>query len=341
VSVTSGLSWLFLDRNAIRRSLILGGIIALFESGILLAAAIVDENFWLPGRGIGLLQHPGIPAIILADFIVLGLAAMIARKFMRLVTKLPVNSQASNRRYLRRAVTRGRAAILLNGRALRLFLLCAGFALLFWIGNAIQTLNPVRFYGNDVFDSYYHTASYTAFRIVLGISWILVYPYCVVVIFAVAGNIYLVTRTLQRHKRLFYSTFHPDRSGGFSFVGDINFLVIMMMLSLYVALITVIHTHQKLNILQISGFVILSVSFLILTFLISWPTISFLIKKRRSMMLGGYKTAHSSSTQSILYLIWLSTIASFSPYSSYQRVMINGSRLIPITIAALRLMGAI
>ena len=331
------LTWLFLEPHSLRRSLVAGAVVALLECGILLIAATIDGNFWLPGNGIGLLQHPGIPAIILADFVVLTVAAAVAKKFSRLVSKLPVFPRALNRRFLRRLLARGRAAIVLRGRSLPLFLFCSGLGLLFWIINAIQTLDPIWFYGHDVFDSYRHSASYISFRIVLGLSWILIYPYCSVVILSVAVNIYVGTKILRRRRQLSYKTFHPDHCGGFSFIGDINFLIIVSMLSLYLALITVIYTHHKLNVLQISGFFILSVSFIVLTFMISWPTIAFLLNQRRSMMLWGYKAALTSTHQSIMQLIWLTTVSSFSPYSPYQKVIINVSRLVPIVIGAVRI----
>jgi hypothetical protein len=334
------LTWLLLERTSVRRSIVLGATIAFFSISILFFASTIDENFWLPDRGVGLFQHPGIPVILLSDFFVLFFSASVARAFLMLAKRLPTNGEPSTRRYLRRIVSRGRSSILLGRPALQLFLLSAGIGLIFWTLNATQTLNPIKYYGNDVFDSYSHKASYIALRIVLGISWVLLYPYCAVAIFSVAGNIFVATRLLRRRNRLAYKTFHPDRSGGFSYVGNINFSVIMAMVTLYCALLSVIHTHHKLNILQVSGLIILSAAFIVASYLISSPTIGFLIEKRRAMLLSGYRAANNSS-KFIPTLTWLVTAESFSPYSTLQRVSINVTRIMSVALTAQRLWALI
>src|SRR3954465_11398092 len=111
------LTWLLLERTSVRRSMVLGGTIAFFSASILLFASTIDENFWLIDRGVGLFQHPGIPVILLSDFLVLYFSASAARSFLMLAKKLPTDGEPSTRRYLRRIVSRGRASILLQGPA--------------------------------------------------------------------------------------------------------------------------------------------------------------------------------------------------------------------------------
>lgn len=331
-----GLTWLLFERTSVRRASICGATIAAMFVYALILAAEIDENFWLPDRGVGLFQHPGIPVILLADFLVLFFSASVGRAFLLLARKLPNDEAKSTKRYLKRILSRGRSAILLNGPAARMFLFCAGLGALFWAGNAFQTLNPIRYYGNDVFDSISHVASYLVMRLILGTSWILLYPYCAVLVFSVAGNIFSVTRLLRMRKRLVYKIFHPDRSGGYTYIGNISFLSIMAMLALYCALISVIYTHHKFNVLQLSGLLILTSFFIAATYLITWPTIRFLVEKRRLLLLRGYKAA-TASPRSVPLMTWLFLVASFSPYSPIQRIMINAARVGSIVVTAQRL----
>ena len=104
--LSRALKWLVLDEGALRRSLLIGGLVALAEFEAVFIAATIDDNWWLEEPAIGLLQHPGIPVIIVADFALIALVTTIVRRFSMLAKKLPVLQQASNRRYLRRAVGR-------------------------------------------------------------------------------------------------------------------------------------------------------------------------------------------------------------------------------------------
>jgi hypothetical protein len=316
----------------------LGGVIALGQAGVLVVSAILDRNLRLSGPAIGLLEHPGIPAIIAADFLVLALLGFASRRFLRLPGRLPVLNRPANRRLIRRAVTRGRNIILLRGRSLGLFWFCLGIGTLFWILNALQTQDPIRFYGRDVFDSSGHTISYVAFRGVLWFSWAILYPYVAIAFLGISGNVYRATGTLARRGQLSYRLFHPDGSGGFSFIGDISFAAIMAVLALYASLATVMLTHHKLNVLQVSGFVILSLALIALTYFISWPVTSFMFRRRRTERNSSYRRLSARPDEfSVLKLIWMASTASYSPYATYQKVLINGARLTPVLLAGLRL----
>lgn len=318
--------------------LLAGTCVALIEGAILLVAALLDGNMWLLGPSIGLLEHPGLAAVVGADFVVLAMLGYTTRRFIRIPGRLPVVPARSNRRLLRRFTSRGRDAILLRGPALRLFLFCSGLGTLFWLLNAMQTADPVRFYGRDVFDSALHPVSYIAFRGILWISWGIIYPYAAVVFLAVAGNLHLATRTLMRRGQLTYRFFHPDRCGGFSIVGDISFATIMTLAALYASLATVIFTHHKLSLLQVSGFVILSLALMILTYLVAWPVTRFMWRRRRTAQNNNYRRLlDDRHLFSAVQLTWITLATSSSPYAPRQRVLINGVRTLPLVVAALRL----
>lgn len=333
------LAWLMLGRNAARRTLILGVIIGLAQAALLVGAAALDDNFWLPDRAIGLLEHPGITAIVLADGLVLALVGYAARRFLRSANRMPVIDSAINRRYLRQAVSRGRAALLLRDRAgVLFFLFCAGLGALFWLFNALQTRDSDLYYGRDVFDSSRHFYSYIAMRIVLAMSWVVLYPYVALVFVAISGNLYRVTRGLAHRRQLKYKTFHPDGCGGFSIIGEISFAAIMAVMALYASLTIVITTHHHLSVLQVSGFVLLSAMFVALTFLITWPSTRFLLERRRVDRREGYRQLSlRRDAFAAVKLLWIATAASYSPYALYQRMLINGARLLPAILAGIRL----
>ncbi|MBS1984286.1 MAG: hypothetical protein JST16_08940 [Bdellovibrionales bacterium] len=331
------LSWLLFQPGALRRSLWVGISITVLEGALLLVAAMRDGNFYLPNNGLGLIHHYGVPAILFADFGVLALLPLIIQRFIRLPRRLPVSSHPSNRRFLRRAVGRAYMAILLRGPALRLFLFFAGLGVLFLALNAYQTTDAVSFYGRDVFDSAQHPYSYAVMRLVLGLSWIILYPYVAVVALAISGNIYRSCETLISRGRLQYRTFHPDGCVGFATFGTINFLIVLVLLLLYVALTTVSLVHHKPNILQESAYVILSTAFVIVTFAISWPVTRFLFKARRSELLSSYKGTRSGDREfAAVTALWIWTVRSFSPYSAHQKILLNVARLVPVTLAGVR-----
>ncbi|HEX8585472.1 MAG TPA: hypothetical protein VF680_13820 [Allosphingosinicella sp.] len=327
-----------LDTGTRHRVLRVGGSLAIVQAIILSAVAYLDGNLWLPGPAIGLLEHPGIFAVIVADFVVLWMLGYTTRRFLRVPGRLPVLSSNANRRFLRRFTTRGRAAILLQGPSLALFLFCSGVGTLFWLLNAAQTADPIRFYGRDVFDSAFHPASYLTFRAFLWVSWGVIYPYAVVVFLAISGNLYLATRTLLRRGQLTYRPFHPDRCGGFSIVGDISFATIMMLATLYASLAVVIVTHHKINLLQLSGFVLISIALLTLTYLVAWPITRFMWRRRRASQNNSYRRLlNDRDLFAAVQLTWVALATSASPYAPRQRVLINGVRALPLVVAGLRL----
>lgn len=336
--LTRFLAWLTLGRNAVRHTLVLGLLIGGVQSALLLVASTLDGTLRPPGPELGLLEHPGVVAIVLADGVLLALLGYAARRFLRSSIRMPVVDSPRNRRYLRQAVSRGRAVLLLRGRARSLFLVCAGLGVLFWLLNAVQTRDPVTFYGRDVFDSSLHPYSYVVMRIVLGLSWVVLYPYAAVGFLGISGNLYRVTLGLAKRGQLRYKLFHPDSCGGFSIIGEISFAAIMAVLALYTSLTTVIVTHQKLSVLQISGFVCLSTMFVVLTFLISWPTTRFLMERRRQDRQGSYRRLSSQrDTFAAVKLVWIATSASYSPYAAYQRGLINAARALPVILGGIRI----
>ncbi len=245
---------------------------------------------------------------------------------------------SSNSRFLELGIRRGLSSILLEGPALKLFLVFSGFGLFFLAINSYQTTNPVWYYGNDVFDSSMHTFSYIAMRIVLGLSWVVLYPYSIVVLIAVAGNIYRLTAILKERKRLAYKRFHPDGCVGYAFVGTINFLVILGIAVLYLALGAVVVVHHKLNVLQISGVILLSALLLLSTFWISWPVTSFLSRAQKIEKIRNYRYSISSDSEfAVTKILWILIEKPFSPYSAHQKMVINAVRLLPAAVAGLRL----
>ena len=342
MSASRLLAWLLLDRGAGSRAAAVGAAILLMQGAVLCTAAGLDHALWLSGKGIGLLEHPGIPTILFADAASLALLGLAARRFLRLPGRLPVTSEPANRRYLRQVIAHGRSIILLRGRAGALYVFGVGIGTLFWVQNAIQTRDALAFYGHDVFDSSEHRFSYVTFRLVLWGSWGVLYPYVTVAFFGISGTLYRATATLARRGRLEYRLFHPDRSGGFATIGDISFAAIMTVLVLYVSLAVVMVTHHKLNILQVSGIVILSAALILLTYFISWPVTQFMWGQRRRERRRGYRRLmHGPDPFTALQLIWSDAETTYSPYARYQVWLINCARIAPLAIAVARLMEMI
>lgn len=111
------LAWLLLDRRTAGRAFCLSAAFVALKAVALAAAAGYDDVLWLPGKDLGLVEHPGIPTILVPDFAVLTLLGFAARRFLRIPSRVPVSEAASSRRLLRRSVRSGRETLLLRGRA--------------------------------------------------------------------------------------------------------------------------------------------------------------------------------------------------------------------------------
>lgn len=327
----------FFGRHAIRTSLLIGAVLFVLEVAFLFLAAWADDNFSLEGKGIGLLEHPGIWAILIGDLFVLLLIAYLVKSFLLLDKKLPVTGNKKAARYIKYCKYKTLRAIRIQANSSTLYY-AMGVGALFWLNNAIQTWAPYKYYGNDVFDSILHINSYIVFRLILGTSWIVLYPICAYISVLVGVTLFKLLKRLKAHYWLDFDIYHPDKCGGFSYLGNINIAFITTIFVIYFELTVVLLTHDKLNPGLASGFVIISIAFVVVTYAILYPALKYLKEKKSVLLMRFYKNLKKQpSCHQMLDYQWVNNSLSFSPYSHYQTALLNLARLSPIVTIAIKL----
>jgi hypothetical protein len=133
------------------------------------------------------------------------------------------------------------------------------------INQAIKLVYPVIYYGHDTFDSLQHPYSFVANRANLFLSWCVVIP-----LYATYLTLHIwisnrLIRIAKKRAMLDFYLSHPDRAGGYSFFGYMNFLY---MLGLFVILIQtslLIYTHGKMDLSNIAPLLLVGVGFVLVS----------------------------------------------------------------------------
>lgn len=325
---------LFLSSKAVRNSIIVGVIIFVVESVLLITAGILDSSLFLDGEKLGVLEHPGPWGIVFGDMCILTVLTLLARSISRLPQRCPVVQSSRVDRYLKIVRRQIFQALFLNHRSRYLLLYMAGCGLLFWLNNAYQTLHPVKYYGNDLFDSINFFYGYLSVRFILGTSWIILIPYTAYCSLVIGYGLWKTLRTLEKHDILHFDIYHPDKCGGFSYFGNINILYVLGILIIYSELSIILLTHEKLNPGLLSGFILTTICFLGSTYVVLWPLNSYLSSKKKALTESTYQDVRTKNKlRDIFEYGFILNRVSFNPYPTPQRSFLAIIRLVPIGVS--------
>ena len=338
LKVTRAIEHLLLSSKSVRYSIILGVSIASVESLLLILSGYLDGSFYLPGKQLGVLEHTGAWGIIFGDMLVFSAITLVIQQIQKLSVRFPTDNSPLAKRYIRFARYCLLKSITLQRSDAKLLLFLMVFASLFWANNAYQTLHPVKYYGNDLFDSINFMSGYISTRFILGTSWIIFMPYMAFVSICTAGSIFkLVTKTTDR-KMIEYRQGHPDGCGGFSFLGNINIYFVLGILIIYMELTIVLFTHDKLNPGLASGFILATILVLGASYYMLFPVFRFLNTEKRKREILNYKGARSNSwNDELIGQLLVFKNSSFSPYKPLQKAIITTARLLPIAASVTKL----
>lgn len=328
----SGLISLFGSSDAMRRTILIGIAIFVANTGALVGAAFYDHTFYIDGDSLGLMELPGVWAILVGDMLTMSIVQQMAHQAEKLTAKFPAVRNELTKRYLKRARATLLNAIYLRSRHALIFAKISIFALLFWLNNLYQTLDPIRFYGYDVFDSKQHIAGFVAARIVFFVSWVVLVPYMAYVCLAISYTFFKLIRTLRGKSLLSFDLFHPDGCGGHAFLGTINVRFITGMLVIYGELTMVLIQHKKLNPGLASGFIIATAFLLIGTFITLYPLRGFLKHQQFRLRAKYSRELNKRYTSTAMAHLHYINSVSFSPYSGKEQAFVIGARLFPLAI---------
>lgn len=318
-------------KNLIRNATLYGLFLFLLQGTLLLGAAWLDDNFYINGNGLGLFEHRGIIVILLGDLFILIAVALLLNTSLKMTRKVPIKKFKKSNTYLKRSekVLIRNLSFKTPFKYITYFTFIVAF--IFWLNNAYQTTLPEEFYGNDVYDSSKYIYSYIVTRFILGTSWLFLYPIAIHYSLGSCFILFKFFKNLNKNKRLDFNVFHPDRCGGFSFFGELNFYFVVIILILYVELSMVLFTHGQWNIGIVAGFVFTSVILIVGSIFFIYPIIQYLNRKK-SYLIGSYyrKLKQADTAKNILLYHLVKDKITYSPYHNYQKVTISLARLGPV-----------
>lgn len=279
----------------------------------LVATCYVDHALWLPGKGIGLFEHPGMMSILVGDIVLFLLCVKSGSMSRKIGQRLPSNNGLLTRRYFRIYYwTRffGKRRLFTK---LFLFLSLVGA-----IGLANQTVrlsNPNAYYGHDTFDSWYHPYTFWLSRATLFTSWCVVIPlfftYLLMHIFSISNFMRTCT---DRHVGTFDPR-HPDRCGGYAFYGWLDTIYFFGIAVVLFEATAMLVTHGRITIGSLSAIMVATAASILISF---WSIAGVFravkTQERRLKRANFRKKIRSRSGMNIDYFAVFYEIK-FSPYS--------------------------
>jgi len=316
-----------------------GALVVAIETGLLLLAGWLDNSFFLEGTARGVLEHPGAWGIIFGDFFVFLAVSTLFRSIRKIPARFPVSRTPVTRRYIRM-----KFGSLLEGISMRrkktnrIFLYTVAVSFSFWLNNAYQTTDPIRYYGNELFDSSTFICGYLSMRVILFFSWVVLLPYVAITSALSALTIFRMVRTLDKRRLLSFSIYHPDGCGGFSYFGNLNVAIVMGLIVVYFELAIVLFTHHRLNPGLASGFIIVTLFTVALSYAMMIPVFAALSDIRRRFELSIYRAGlRDYSMKHAIMQITAARVVSFNPYQTHQKIFIQVARVVPVVASAIKL----
>lgn len=211
-----------------------------------------DGTFYLSGDGRGLLEHYGVWAFFLTTPVLLVLTLYILSKFVNLINNIKdYTLEKRIPRGLKVVINRCINSLSLNSKTKYILILFMIVGFFFSIVNIMQTLDPKKTFGNDVFDAYPYIGGYITNKMFLGFLWTVIYPIIFYVILHVTFSMILIMRYMYNKKILHVDFFNKDNCAGITQLGVINTLIMLIYLNYSKILFWLFYTHKNNDYLTI------------------------------------------------------------------------------------------
>lgn len=319
------------------------GLFSLFQVALVLGGSYMDGTWRLPNGGKGLLDHYGVWAILIADPLLIVSTAYAWYQFRNSMACLPLDPDAGASPKLRRTIRPYLEFINLRRSGLSLYALLVAIGALSWANNIYENTEPVRFFGHDVFDSTQHAFGFIATKMVLLISWVLIYPATGFVTLSLSLSTFLILRKLRRAALIKPNVYHPDGCYGFSTLGKLNICTLFPFLFAFLVVFAILVTHEKAYASVVIPLVILTITFLGVSIITIYPilTLAKNIEKGlyRKLLRQSKKLSHNDFNMSLAFGIerLCFALSTGSPYSRSAQIVLLTIRAIPVTVTAVRL----
>jgi len=213
-----------------------------------------------------------------------------------------------------------------------------------WVLNLVHTSDPVSTYQHDVFDSIMHFRSFVAFKGVLFISWVVIYPPVEFLFFTTALATGRIIRLAERSALIVPRVEHPDQCYGLKNIGTLNIALLLPFFLIASSMYSIVETHRTLYPAIVVPAAILAVTFLWTSFVIIRPVHRILSGAKRSAyrsLARRLKELPPDDSTGFPVAIerFLYSTANASPYSAGTKAMLlamRGASLVPVVLKFVR-----
>lgn len=316
------------------KKLSLLALYAFIQASLLYLGAYIDGTLYLPNEGKGFLEHYGVWGIIVTDIFLLFSVSLAHSNYRAAIYSIEFSERKNRKLFFKNTVIPFLDFLYLKENSKYLYYLFVIIGAIAWSNNLYQTSNPIKFYGNDVFDQVDYTWGFIANKLNLFLSWVIIYPCSLFIILTIAIQTRSLIEKAESRSGLQGNIYHPDRCLGFSIFGWLNVSILLPFIFVLIAVFLLSLTHVNLYQSLVLPLIIVPI---ILIFLSFW-TISPVVKKAKLI----YKTEYNSvirqirSNTNISYQVRLDRLClvsnAQSPYSQVSQLGMAGIRLISIGI---------
>jgi hypothetical protein len=267
------------------RSLVAAIIFAIAQWAALYLAARADSSLRLPDEATGLLEHPGMMAIVLGNALLPVISSHARSLTCNLGRKLPCSKPLLIRRYYKARVLRHVFGI---DVFITTFLFLAAVGFLYLLNQTIVLSSPDKYYDHDTFDSYAHIWSFYVSRPILFISWSVIIPWFAATLLAHVVAVYTLLTRVRRRSWSSFNLSHPDRCGGYSFFGwaDVGYAFGIAVVLTEAALVII--THDKLTVGSFLALGGITIGALLISFFSVLPVLKTLREQERQIKSGTF-----------------------------------------------------
>jgi hypothetical protein len=323
---------------------ILGGIlsVATLQMALVILGSYIDGTWRMPGGAKGLLDHYGAWATIVTDPLIMISTAYAYWQFSVAMCALPTSRAPENVRATRRIVQPYRDFLHLKRNGVFVYALLVIVGLLAWTNNIVQTHNPDRYFGHDVFDSTAHIFGFVAHKFTLFVSWVIVYPATGFAIVAMCFSTRLVLEKLKRRNLIEPVVIHPDGCYGLAELGKLNICLLFPYLLAFAVIFFVILTHEHTYRSADIPLFFLTILFVTASYVTIKPLLhqARLIRRAlyRRLVRDSMKFRTGDAASMTLFGIERTSfvLATGSPYTRNGKIILYAMRLAPVGMSALK-----
>lgn len=296
------------------------------QLGGLLISAYVDGTLMLQGSAVGLLEHPGMFAIVVGDaalFIVATYASQMTAKIGR---KLPSRRARLTRRYYRSILWNW--AVGPGGVFYWMFFLFSVVGALALINQSVQLFAPEAYYGHDTFDSARHPFSFWVNRVNLFTSWCIVVPLFCSYLFTHSVLVSVYLRRSAKHGLPVFGREHPDKCGGYSFFGWADTLYALGIAIVLIEVLLLMATHRNVTLGNVLAFLGIGAGAILISYLSVAEALRLTHRLERRLKTASFGRRMRGSGRSSVEYATLMFGLRFSPYTAIAGKLAIGLRAV-------------